>query len=643
MRRHTQKVQFGWALAIGALVVAGTITGCSHPAVQTRTDSVYECVKRARTADVRLEHKSLGSVPLIGWANVASFDRWVKTIDMVGQLAGEFAKGSSYREHALERLSEAAAEIGVSSVDWLDTARPLHLLIQPRDSATPSPPGFKSEMEWLLGMSLLIPTKGHDVFVANLPTKNILTNSGQHGLTIGDDTGRAYVDKLNWYTEVVTLDDRRFAIARPTALCVHDRAPEPLFVVGVAVSDLYKAHSGALTTFLTKALSELPNSASKDRAVKGMGGLVKWVSKYLAESDTIEIEGSADQHDVSLGVTMRAKPNTNSAKRLAKLFAAPANPLMRLMPGKAWYASGETYTGVLDAAELDGVFGFYRTALGLPDESVDKLADFAKKLMTMLGDHSAGALYVDGRFPLAYINAVETAEPEAFLQLLSTGLFDLLDIVAAAARTEREKRKGAPNVVDQKLEQGLSKIREKTLKGWVDELVATSAQWPVHIRYDDKTENGARCRTLQAVADRRQLGGNRRVLQLMQFTGDTLQMTVCTSKGLIVTALGPNAVAHASRLARGGEAGFERRAAYKRILTNGRPPSTALVLDPGPLLTLAKTVFPIPLEWPDGEAITFTCDGSNEMLSCRLALPMALVDLGRQLRAAFGGFGGKRK
>lgn len=632
-----------WALIFGVIA----LSACGHAQVQMRPDDALGCVDRARKIPVLIKGAGPQKARVLGWFSAASMNRWVAEIDRVGQRAGVFAAGSSYRDHLRERASDAMKELGIAGIDWLDDARPLHIVFQRSDATEYGGKKVSGSAAWLYGLSVIVPTRGADVFAAALGPDLRMADSQGHGHALKASREPVFVDAINHYTEVVTIHPERFSLAEPTARCMHTRSPRELLNVGVAVGDLFAANRGKLKTLLDNALKDRQRTGdsqdggSDDKVDAAVGKLFAWAAKYVAQMDVMQVTANADDQGFSFGFSMRALPDTDAARRLERMANAKPNTLLLNLPGTAWYATGQTYDGMYDPTDYDAIFDLYAGVLNLGDDIVARLRSFVRESVALLGDHGASAMYVDGRFPFAYIGAYESKDPVGLLRLFQEGIVDLIRL-AEQAQKKTAAITGKPRKpMSPKGQELLDKLKSQSVGALIDELVKASETWPVRFAYADHKDGELLCRVLSAQADMAQVATNPMALRVIGITGPELQASLCTTDRLLMTLLGPNTVRDAKRLALGQGAKLADNPAFKRLRGEGKPPASLMMIDPGPLVALFGKMMPIPIRWPTGEAIGMTCRGATRSMRCDLRLPYALIDVARQVREAFAGFGRK--
>jgi hypothetical protein len=626
-------------LLAGILVLLAPTVGCGHSKVSMRTAGALACIDQARKTPVVLPGGAAAPARVIGWLSVASIDRWVKEIDRLGQRAGLFAPGSSYREHLRRRAAELVAPLGVQGVAWVDESRPHYLVMQEQGKTTYKGRAVPPKVAWVFGLSALLPTMGAESFDKAVRKDALLAETSGHARALKVTSKTVWIDPINHYTEVATVHTDRFALAAPAAKCLHNRTPVELLHAGVAVGDLYRHYRPQIELLLDKGTSDMPKTDVAKNTGKALRMLTKWAGKHLEQTDVVELTADANAHALKFGVSYRALPGTDAAARLAKLAAAKPNTLLNRLPAGSWWVSGQSHAGDSDASDLDGFFDMYVTMLGLSPDVIERLKKYTSDWTALLGGHTASALYVDGRFPFAYINIQQNKDPEAIVALLSNGFVDFVAIAEQASRKARKfsGRKAKP--FDSKVKALLDRLKSKDIGWLIDEVVKESQGGKVKLAYNEIKRDGVRCRVLSAEADMAKLATNRAAMRVIGFTGRKLQLSLCTTAKLLIVLMGPNTVQEAIRMAKGERGGFADNKAFKRLSSQGTPPLTLMMLDPGPIVRMFGKMLPIPIHWPQDEALSMTCRAKSALFGCEFAVPLALIDIGRQVREAFRGFG----
>jgi len=592
------------------------LASCAPARVVTRAGESWPCIAESRA------HPAKGSGPVLFWMASASVDRWIATVDRVGQRAGLFAAGSSVRTRARQDAEAGLKKMGVTGVRWLDASRPWHITWQPA-AAMATPQSDAKEGKYV---AIVVPTQG----IGELEDALGETIKGDHPrapgfeIKMGDKHG--WLSHLNHYTALLTMSADHHGRAAPVARCLHDRRPAALLHMGVAVADMARLHPDWFDKGLSKARKELSGPP-------GIGGYMEeWLDELRAlvnETLAVEAELVADDERASLVGSWRAVSGSKLAQRFARLNDAPPNPLVRLLPAGSYFATASVMDPKRDLETARKSVTALLDMLKLPAGQRGRLLGDLDTLLELSGEHSAAALHRSGKLVVA--GEVIWTSKDAPRQLRTMARLSL-DLLVTVFQMGKRKALAAPakrpstlNAVDAMLATALS-------SGWsglFQELVRRSAKWPVRLGLESVQRKGLQCNVLAGRIDWARI---RRALPMAaiarSFLGDDLGLGMCATDRVGMLLLSPQVLDAADRIAAGKGQGFAGTAHYRKAVAGpGRPPQWFALLDPAPLMELAGQLMEELPAWPKGKALTAACRYGKERMRCRLDVPMAVADM----------------
>lgn len=604
-------------------------SGCATAPLTMRQGDAWTCVQQARATARRTRDAHERQV--VGWLSVASPDRWIAVIDRLGQEAGAFAPGSSVRSRVLEDVVGFFSKLGIKGVDWLDTARPIHVLAQrlPRAQDAHEAPasGQKgqepSPTEQLQGMALVVPTRGDEAVA--LAVKDALkgtTRSGAQILKVGEE--QILLARLHAFTGLLALDERRLALAREAGRCVQELRPRRLLEGGVAVSDLLRAQPELLDSALAEARDKVPSG-------KGMSDWVQeWLEDITADlhqTDAVQFSADAVGPRLEFGLGVRPIADSALARRFDTARKQGPNPLVPLLPTETWLAVAGTWEPNSELDKIRKTLNKVAEVTRLPAPISRKLGETATTVSALSGGHSAAAMYRDGvlRFGLQWIYDSRDAPKE--MSALTDLLLDVL-IWGAETGAEEARNKGTADprqAADAARLTGLARTQ-----GWLGlagELAARSASWPVQLKVSSLAEGELRCHGLDGRIDWQ---AGQRSLPWLRFAqgvvGDRFTLALCTTRTLGMGFFGPGAYAQARRVVSGKGQGLAQTALYKNAFSDTASRASWLfLLDPSPLMDMARVVLSRLPDWPRDQAVTAWCGVDERGQQCSVALPSAVV------------------
>ncbi len=592
-----------------------TLAACAPAQVVTRAGAPWPCVVQSQDGTQQ------GNAPMLGWVTSASIDRWIATIDRVGQRAGIFAAGSSVRGRAQEDAITGLAMIGVNGVRWIAPTRPWHATWQPAPATNSAAPVHQSAH-----VAFVVPTQGVG------PLESALGKSiqGKHpdapGVIVMLGKRKAWLSYVNHYTALLTFTPTHHQRTLAAAQCLHTRRPKALFKLGVAVAELARRHPEWFAEALKGVRKELKGAS----AVGGLAG--DWFEQLrdlVAETEAVEVELLADKQNATLAGIWRATPRSELAARFARMAEAPPNPLIRRLPANSYAATGSVMD---DRREMESgrktlakVLGLLKVRLTFQERI---LADL-EAIIALSGRHSAAAIHPAKRLAIATQVLWTSSDAKRQLQLSSRMVLDLMIHVFRAARSSR-----------QALVMGGPKARAETdtllavatSQGWAGlfaKLVQRSTLWPVRLGLDNVQRKGLECDVLNGHIDWARI---RRKLPMAgaarAFLGDHIGVGLCTSDGLGMMIFNPDVIGEASRAASGKGDGFAGTALYKKAAVDrGQPAQWFTLIDPALVVGMARRLLDQLPAWPEGQPVVASCRYGAQSIRCRLDAPLALTEM----------------
>ncbi len=596
-------------------LVATLLAGCGgHAPIVTRDGNAWQCGQQLR--------RTPNADPLLGWVSISSLDRWIAAVDRIGQRAGQFAPGSSVRETALSTAEEKSVAMGIKNLRWLDMTRPIHALMQ-ADASNP-----------MFGFSLVLPVSDKDKATQAVAALRTDFKSEGHDLVLdlqkadARGTGRKplWIKWLDHGTALAALNPERIAAADTLARCVETRQPRELLHVGVAVSDLMARHRQKFTAMRGQLLA-LAKSTGQDDALFTYWS--KRLEQVLGATDAAILLASAGEQDVSVGLSLFAKAGTELATGWSHQAKLTANPMASLLPDDAWLAMTQSYDPTVSAAEMKVMMQFYTAAMKVPAANAADFEALIKEMLSLIGPHSAVAMYRDGRFPLGVYGVMQAKDPKRLLVILGEVVLQSVKISVT-----RMLEKWPPGSQTAGL---VSKVNEAINLGWsgmTDALIAKSQTWPVLVSHHKQALNKLRCQTLRMTPTPSALatmGGRMRAAAA--FIPTKLDLSVCAGIDKLHIGFGPKALDRiTAAAARTHRPLTKSRWFIDASQLGGKTAQTVFALNPGPLVAIAQALMPKLPAWPEGAALSMSCLYAPSSLRCDLRVPVVIADFFAAMR-----------
>lgn len=619
---------FYWSLpraALTSLTMALCFAACAPARVVTRDAEPWGCV-----ADAQRMARSGESAPVVAWLSSASLERWIAAVDRIGQRAGVFAIGSSVRTRAQQDLVDALGKLGVHGVDWLDPTRPLHLIWQPVGEGK----GGGAAQKDTRYLTLLVPSQGADRVESAAKKATIGRHPSAPGVVLRLEDEQAWLSHLNHYTQLLTMRAEQHGVAAAAANCLHNRRPEAMLTVGVAVAEIMRQRPGQVEEALSRARKE----AGKRNTTAGF--FDDWLDELrelVSATEAVEMSVSVDEQRGNLGMVLRPVADSSMARRLAATGQLPPNPLPARLPARSYLATASGWQGEDDAARSRKSMNMVLELMKVPEADRSVLLSAWQAMFQFSEPHSAAALFPAGQLAMAADALWSSKDGHAQLDAIARfGLEVAVQLLKASKREALAKGK-TPEQVAGELDPLLTLARGSGWAGLFGELTRRSATWPVQLSSKSTTKDGLRCHVLDGrldwVAIKRAMPAADMARAML---GDNLGVALCATKELGMFLLHPEPLTEARRVAGGTGGGLTETPLYRDAM-KGRPNAQWFtLLDPGFLMDLARQVFDSLPKWPAGAAIVSTCSFDATAARCRLDLPLAIADM---LAPLLGGFG----
>jgi len=605
------------ALVTSALTTLAMLaTGCGSAApIVSRDGNAWQCGQQLR--------KLPKSDALLGWVSISSVDRWIAAVDRIGQRARQFAPGSSVRDMALSTAEAQLAAMGVKDLSWLDLMRPIHLLIQ-ADAKNP-----------VFGVSAVVPVTDHGKVIEATTKLRTDFKADGHDLVLdlakagGKGTGRKplWIRWLDHGTALAALNPDRIAAATTLAKCVETRQPRELLHVGVAVADLLSRHKPEFSALRYKLLGLAKMTGQNDAMLAYWSERIEHV---LTETDAAMVMASAGKDDVSVGVSLHAKPQSELGTTWTRQAKIGPNPLAHTLPADAYLAVTQSYDAMASKHELEVMMKFYVAAMKVPEAEADQFRADLTEMLSLMGLHSAVAMYRDGRFPLGTYGVLQAKKPAKLLKVFGRVVLTSLRLTLKQMRTKlpsSAKTQSLMNTVEGAIGLGWG--------GMIQRLISKSQAWPVHFSHTQQAPKGMTCQVLRMTPDAATLANApQRARMFIMFVPKSLDLAVCTGDDKLHVAMGPGALRRIGTAATGGGKSVADTAWYRTASQlGGKTAQMTIAVQPAPLVQIAQAFMPNLPEWPKGAAVSTACAYAPAQLRCDLRVPVVIADFVAAVRA----------
>lgn len=619
-------------------VAAGAVAdkaGAAAEGAKSLKDKVAEKLKAAKAAvapaPADIELKAGDNV--VAWLSVRSLTALFDASETIGGQIGMLPPGTSLRDGFYRDLTRTLADQGVTGHEWLDKAKPLHVLLQddnPNDLTG--------------GVAVLLPmTKKAAAEAALKNAKKGADARGHAALLSAVAPGQTepkpgapevFVDFLGDYMFVAT-NDARFGKAKAFAERLMNVKPPALAYLGVSVTDAVKTRKAQVDALLGQ-FAMMEKAQAKGGA--GTGEYAKMMRKWVTELTRIEVTVDGDSGYIRMGGRMHAAAGSDLAKQMAAGKGRDARPAAASMPGNAFLSVVSDMDPKAGLNQLEQSMKVMKDMFKLdPAKAAELSKDLAANAKLQTGQ-SAFAMYRDGPAAAGAVAWFGTRDPAATLKAIT----NVIGEIGLVLLEQEKAEKAAKGKALTKAEQAQFAVVERALKARKLEPVLTTygpmaAEMGLKITANTNTDGGVTCEVLDVEMDWKKLAreGDSEAAMAQKFLGDRTAVALCSGKDKISAAAGPSALEQGRRSAIGKKGGLIDAPVYAAAAkrTEGAP-SSFVYLNLGAALSSFKGIVPpLPVKFPADRPVTVHCGNRSSSYACTVGVPVqavgAAITLGR--------------
>lgn len=626
-----------------ALVVTLLLIGCggAQRSAKASAEDAWTCIQRS----------DKGGAAVLGWASAAPFDEIIRAVDALGHRSGAFPKSSSMRAQAMDELAQGLDRVAPGSRDWLDPARPGHVL-------------FTDVADLKVahtGLVAILPIRNAALLRSGLVGKDDEARGAHDGFKKAPD-GTLFFDVIDERLLVATLSEGRLAQARETITCVADQRPEGLMHLGVRPAEGIKRHEREYNDLRRRAEAEfgrlmrggaMPGAEMPGGMPGPLGALFQpnmadlgklyfdWIDRWAHGMASFELGLDATAKQAAVSMVVRPTPGSELAKDFARQKGRHVLEDMRQAPAASIIAgtshvAPETFQRDMGRI-LDAIGGF----LPLPPPHKAGMTTAMRDVVAAQDGRSGAWLHDhDGLHYTAFLGSAKPATvADGFSRIARHTTLGAI----ALAQSFTDAAGGGPGGPG--AGPGMSAalggfVAILDAQGWpgVFQMVAgmlSSQGLPTKLLQDTGT-GATRCDALDVELPwDGKLAGAPMTGAARTLIGERVQLALCTSRNRYLFGLGPRAVDTLVALGNGGDGGMLDSKPWKGVDQPLDQSSNVFLLNLGEALTWLQRGIPKlqqPDPWPTDDAVAFACQTTAKRSTCTLTAPSALFDIVSRLR-----------
>ena len=312
-------------------------------------------------------------------------------------------------------LEQAKAAIGLTTIDWLDTSKPAHVIVLNPKTVTG-------------GSLILIPVTDKDKALAALPADKKENDQGNAwSFTIAGKP--AYLNVIDGYVTVSPAANA-FGLVKDFVGSVAAFSPSGEFDARVAAGNLKtlfgdelasaRAQMDSLKSMAKAQLSGNPE-AGIPPAIPGLSGLesiVDWAFDFANTmiDETTGLALSFDLDDAghfSVPMSVRYTADGKIAA-FAKAMEGADLSFVSAAPASSYVVIGTEIDPQSMAGMMDFASNMLATVLSLTDEEKAAAKKLMEELLALSGKKTWMSFYPDAKFPLAMVGAAHVTDAKAY-------------------------------------------------------------------------------------------------------------------------------------------------------------------------------------------------------------------------------------
>jgi hypothetical protein len=563
---------------------------------------------------------------IAGWMTFQSLDGLFNAADAIGGKLALTPPGASTKQQVMAQLTAALGDT-FSGLEWLDTAKSVHVAFQDDGPAAPAAPGAApapaADPTGGIVAVLHVTDKAKTLTAMTSAKKG--ADAEGHEAKIEKAGKTLYVDFVG-NALVFTMTKDRFAKVKGFVERLDKVASPSLVYLGISVEDLAKTRATELDGFFKQFEAmgaAMPANPAMPNQAAVMQTYSKMIRSWANDMRRVEILVGADVTNTRFEIRMTAKDGTKLAKQLSAGKGRTPKDIVNLLPANSYLTFAASVDPAASLEGLDDSLVMVKDMLKLDQAGYDAFAADVKSAIKLQDGNSALAVYPDGAAAVGLLAVAGSTDGEAAMKLTKRLVANLL--LKVLNDQEAEKKKANPKAEDDPamkvVKQALTEQKLDPILGFFGPIAATKG---VTITANTSKDGDATCDVLDVAVDWTKMGGGDDAKKGEAIIGAKTAASLCTSKTKLAMAFGPGALEIGKKAVQGKAAGLADAPVYKAATAQDQTSSWVMYFNPGTALAAFKNVGPVP-QMPGDRAAVLSCQNRTHSFGCEVDVPVELI------------------
>lgn len=563
---------------------------------------------------------------IAGWMSFQSLDGLFNAADAIGGKLGLTPPGASTKQQVMAQLTAALGDT-FSGLEWLDTAKSVHVAFQDDGPAAPAAPGAAAApaADPTGGIVAVLHATDKAKALAAMTSAKKGADAEGHEAKIEKNGKTLYVDFVG-NALVFTMTKDRFAKVKGFVERLDKVASPSLVYLGVSVEDLAKTRAAQMDEFFKQFEAmgaAMPANPAMPNQAAMMATYSKMIRGWANDLRRVEVLVGADVNNTKLEIRLTAKDGTKLAKQLSAGKGRTPKDIANLLPANSYL----TFAASVDpAASLEGIDDsliMVKDMLKLDQPAYDAFAADVKSAVKLQDGTSAFGVYPDGAAAVGMLAVAGSTDGEAAMKLTKRLVANLL--LKVINDQEAEKKKTNPKAEEDPamkvVKQALTEQKLDPILGFFGPIAATKG---VTLAANTSKDGDATCDVLDVTVDWTKLGGGDDAKKGEAILGAKTAASLCTSKSKLALAFGPGALEIGKKAVQGKAAGLADAPVYKAATAQDQNAAWIMYLNPGTALAAFKNLGTLP-QLPGDRAVVGSCQNRTHSFGCEVDVPVELI------------------
>ena len=557
---------------------------------------------------------------VVAWLSLRSLTTIFDATETVASKLGALPPGASLREKAYNDLTLLLANNGVTGHEWLDKARPLHVIFQDDDPKNPQG-----------GAALMLPVTAEKAAIGAMKAAKTGAEAKGHAVLLLIEGKPTFFDFVDKYM-VVTTDEARFGKVKAFAGRLAKADPGALVYLGVSITDVVKTRKAEIDVLVAQL-----SAVQQQQAAKGMPGSEyynRMIQQWLSELTRFEVTLDADAERFDIGTRMHAVKDSKLYKQFNAGRGRDALELAKFLPANAYLAAVASTDPKASEGQVEESLKMLQEMFKLDDKATAALRADVNTAMKFADGSSAFAAYPDGSAALGMVAFAGARDPAAVLKVTKRVISAIL-LRALEMEQDKAKKLNPKAADDPKLAIVAAAVKDMQVDPLIQSFGPIAKEMGVTITANTSKDGGAVCDVIDLAFDWAKIGkaAPDDAARGAAIMGDRTALTMCVGKERLSFAAGPSALEQGRRAALAKPAGLADAPVFRGAAArNVKKPTWLFMANTGTAIAAFGKVLPMPVTgFPTDRAVTVGCGNRARSFACQIEVPVQVIQAVRAL------------